>query len=134
MPVPYFLTTPFLSLLVPSPYYLPEFHFLLRPYFFCAADNAISLQVWATWLLYAVLVDLTDMVAEALAKPFADISMEMVYRALPFYVRAAHRHETEDLLAFLVADHKLFGLVKRKRPTHSSKKRLQPPLTDDLIP
>jgi Transposase DDE domain len=103
-------------------------------YFFCAADNAISLQVWATWLLYAVLVDLTDMVAEALAKPFADISMEMVYRALPFYVRAAHRHETDDLLAFLVADHKLFGLVKRKRPTLSSKKRLQPPLTDDLIP
>jgi hypothetical protein len=103
-------------------------------YFFCGADNAISLQVWATWLLYAVLVDLTDMVAEALAKPFADISMEMVYRALPFYVRAAHRRETDDLLVFLVADHKLFGLVKRKRPTPSSKMRLQPPLTDDLIP
>ena len=103
-------------------------------YFFCGADNAISLQVWATWLLYAVLVDLTDMIADALAKPFADISMEMVYRALPFYVRAAHRHETDDLLAFLVADHKLFGLVKRKRPTRSSKMRLQPPLTDDFIP
>ena len=103
-------------------------------YFFCGADNAISLQVWATWLLYAVLVDLTDMVAEALAKPFADISMEMVYRALPFYVRAAHRNETDDLLAFLVADHKLFGLIKRKRPTSYSKKRLQPPLTDGLFP
>ena len=103
-------------------------------YFFCGADNAIRLQVWATWLLYAVLVDLTDRVAEALAKPFADISMEMVYRALPFYVRATHRHETDDLIAFLVSDHKLFGLVKRKRPSHASKKRLQPPLTDLLIP
>lgn len=102
-------------------------------YFFCGADNAISLQVWATWLLYAVMVDLTDMVAEALSKPFAEISMEMVYRALPFYVRAAHRHETDDLLAFLVADYKLFGLVKRKRPTDSSKKRLQP-LTNDSFP
>jgi len=102
-------------------------------YFFCGADNAISLQVWATWLLYAVMVDLTDMVAQALSKPFAEISMEMVYRALPFYVRAAHRHETDDLLAFLVADYKLFGLVKRKRPTDSSKKRLQP-LTDDSFP
>ena len=103
-------------------------------YFFCGANNAICLQVWATWLLYAVLVDLTDTVAEALARPFADISMEMVYRALPFYVRAAHRNETDDLLAFLVARHKLFGLVKRKRPTPTSKKRLQPPLTDDLFP
>jgi hypothetical protein len=103
-------------------------------YFFCGADNAVSLQVWATWLLYAVLVDLTDMVAEALAKPFADISMEMVFRALPFYVRAAHRHETDDLLAFLVADHKLFGLIKRKRPPTPSKKRLALPLTDHFFP
>ena len=103
-------------------------------YFFCGADNAIRLQVWTTWLLYAVLVDVTDRVAAALAKPFADISMEMVYRALPFYVRATHRHETNDLIAFLVSDHKLFGLVKRKRPSHASKKRLQPPLTDLLIP
>ena len=103
-------------------------------YFFCGADNAIRVQVWATWLLYAVLVDLSDAVAEALSRPFADISLEMVYRALPFYVRAAHRHETNDLIAFLVADYKLFGLVKRKRSTPSSKKRLQPLLTEDGIP
>lgn len=103
-------------------------------YFFSGSDNAISAQVWATWLLYAVLVDLSDRVAEALATPFADISMEMVYRALPFYVRAAHRNETDDLLAFLVAHHKLFGLIKRKRPTAASKKRLQPPLTYPWLP
>lgn len=96
-------------------------------YFFSGADNAVSLQVWATWLLYAVLVDMTDMVAEALAMPFADISMEMVYRALPYYVRAKHRGETTDLLAFLIADHKLFGLVKRKRPKTPSKHRLTQP-------
>jgi len=98
-------------------------------FFFCGANNAIQTQIWATWLLYAILVDLTDAVAEALARPFADISMEMVYRALPFYVRAAHRGETDDWLAYLVADYKLFGLVKRMRPTSTSKKRLQKALT-----
>lgn len=103
-------------------------------YFFSGADNAIRLQIWATWLLYAVLVDLSDQVAEALSLPFSAISMEMVYRALPFYVRAAHRDETHDLIAFLVADYKLFGLVKRKRPTAHSKKRLQTPLTDAWTP
>ena len=103
-------------------------------FFFSGSDNAVSLQVWATWLLYAVLVDLTDRVAEALARPFADISMEMVYRALPFYVRAAHRGETDNVIAYLVAHYTLFGLVKRKRPTSLSRKRLQPPLTDDGIP
>ena len=30
--------------------------------------------IWATWLLYVVLIDLTDVVAEALNKPFAAIS------------------------------------------------------------
>lgn len=87
-------------------------------YFFCGADNAVNLQVWATWILYAILVDLTDAVAEALTRPFADISMEMVYRALYHYVRAVHRGEAgeaDDLIAFLAADHKLFGLVKRKK-------------------
>jgi len=34
-------------------------------------------------MLYAVLVDLTDAVAEALQKPFAAISLEMVYRTQP---------------------------------------------------
>jgi len=38
----------------------------------------------ATWLLYAVLVDLTDAVAEALEQPFANVSLEMVYRSLYF--------------------------------------------------
>jgi hypothetical protein len=98
-------------------------------YFLCGAQNAIELQVWATWILYAVLVDLTDAVAEALHRPFADISMEMVYRSLYHFVRARQRGEADDLIAFLVADYKLFGLVKRKRKSNPS---LRPqPLTDD---
>ncbi|MBK9952934.1 MAG: hypothetical protein IPP10_15920 [Candidatus Competibacteraceae bacterium] len=32
------------------------------------------MQLWATWLLYAVLVDLTDAVAEALERPMAHVS------------------------------------------------------------
>jgi hypothetical protein len=60
-------------------------------YFWCGAQNAVELQLWATWLLYAVLVDLTDQVAEALRQPFAAISMEMVYRSLYFFAQAYHR-------------------------------------------
>jgi hypothetical protein len=48
----------------------------------------VELQLWATWLLYAVLVDLTDAVAEALAQPFANVSLEMVYRSLYFFTQA----------------------------------------------
>ncbi len=36
-------------------------------YFHCSAENTIQMQLWTTGLLYAVLIDLTDAVAEALA-------------------------------------------------------------------
>jgi len=98
-------------------------------YFFCGADNAVQVQVSATWMLYAMLVDVTDAVAEALARPFADISMEMVYRALYHYVHATQQGEAQELIAFLVAEHKLLGLVKRKKPV-KPKSRARP-LTDD---
>lgn len=53
-------------------------------FFHCGVQNAVQLQLWATWILYAILVDLTDEVAQHLNKPFARISIAMVYRSLPF--------------------------------------------------
>lgn len=84
-------------------------------YFWCGAQNAVQLQVWATWLLYIVLVDLTDAVAEALHLPFANISIEMVYRSLYFFTQARQRGETNDVIAYLAQEAKLLGIIKRKR-------------------
>ncbi len=60
-------------------------------YFWCGAQNAVEIQLWATWLLYVVLVDLTDAIAEALHQPFSAISIEMVYRSLYFFTIAHQR-------------------------------------------
>ena len=98
-------------------------------YFWCGAQNAVELQLWATWLLYAVLVDLTDQVAEALRHPFAAISMEMVYRSLYFFTQAYHRGQATDVAAYLASHAKLFGLIKRKRPTKTRSPLSLPPLT-----
>lgn len=84
-------------------------------YFWCGAQNAVQLQVWATWLLYIVLVDLTDAVAEVLHLPFAAISVEMVYRSLYFFTQARQRGEASDVVAYLAQEAKLLGIVKRKR-------------------
>lgn len=92
-------------------------------YFYGGAQNAVEMQIWATWMLYAVLVDLTDAVAEALNQPFAAISMEMVYRSLYHFAQAYHQGEATDVVAFLVAEAKLLGIVKRKR-----KRKRQDPL------
>jgi hypothetical protein len=40
------------------------------------------LQIWGTWLFYAVLVALGDAVADELSLPFDQISLEMIYRGL----------------------------------------------------
>ncbi|MBN1454372.1 MAG: IS4 family transposase [Anaerolineales bacterium] len=98
-------------------------------YFWCGAQNAVELQRWATWLLYAVLVDLTVQVAEALRQPFAAISMEMVYRSLYFFAQAYHRGETTDIAAYFATHAKLFGLVKHKRPSKNRSPLPLPPLT-----
>ena len=99
-------------------------------YFWCGAQNAVEIQVWATWLLYAVLVDLTDSVAEALNQPLVASSMEMVYRSLYFFTQARHRGQAQDVVAYLAANTKLLGIVKRKRKAaHPSPLDLIPVLT-----
>ena len=72
------------------------------------------MQVWATWMLYGVLLDLSDMLAEELWRPLADISAEMVFRSLGYFAQAVLGGETTSLIPFLVTHAKLFGLVKRQ--------------------
>src|SRR5689334_14262195 len=47
-------------------------------YFWVGSINGVQVQVWATWQLYAVVVDLTDAVAAALRTPFQEVSVENV--------------------------------------------------------
>jgi hypothetical protein len=95
-------------------------------YFWNGSENGVQLQLWATWIVYAVLVDLTDAVAEALHHPFAAVSMEMVYRSLYYFTRAFQRGEATDVVTYLTANAKLFGLVKRKRKNKISPLALLP--------
>jgi len=85
-------------------------------YFWTGGENGITVQVWATWILYVVLVDLRDAVAEELAQPADALSLEMVYRALYHFTQAYHRGETTDPIAYLAAEAKGLGLLKQKRP------------------
>lgn len=83
-------------------------------YFWSGSQNAVELQLWTTWLLYAVLVDLTDDVADALACTFGAVSMEMVYRSLYHFARDHERGEADEIVAYLVENARLLGIVKRK--------------------
>ena len=84
-------------------------------YFWCGAQNAVEMQLAATWILFAVLVDLTDAVAETLNKRFAALSLEMVYRSLPYFTQAYHQGRAADVVAFLATHAERYGILKRQR-------------------
>jgi hypothetical protein len=84
-------------------------------YFWVGSTNGVQLQLWATWLLYAVLIDLTDAIAEALDKPFAALSVEMVYRSIYYFTQAFYRGKATDPIAYLAENAEDLGIIKRKR-------------------
>ena len=47
-------------------------------YLWTGSVNGVQLQIWGTWLFYAILVDLSDAVADELSLPFDRISQEMI--------------------------------------------------------
>lgn len=90
-------------------------------YFYTSSINGLQLQVWSTWLLYALLVDLTDAVAHALQRPFKDISLEMVFRGLYHFTQARHKGRAHDPVDYLAREARDLSLIKQKRPkTHLS--------------
>jgi hypothetical protein len=86
-------------------------------YLWTGSLNGIKLQIWATWLFYAVLVDLGDAVADELSLPFDCISLEMIYRGLYYFHGAVSRGEASDPIKYFAhPDHqKCLGIVKRPR-------------------
>jgi hypothetical protein len=102
-------------------------------YLWTGAENGIALQCWATWLLYAALVDLCDAVADELGRPLEDISVEMTYRALYFFYAAARRGDATDVVAYLAhPDQASLGIVKARRPKRERDRLAHTP--PDLLP
>ena len=87
-------------------------------YLWVGDRNGVEIQIYPTWLFYAVLTDLCAQVAQALDEPLERISVEMVFRSLYHFSRAIDRGENPELMEFLVQNAKLFGLVKEKRKRH----------------
>lgn len=82
-------------------------------YLWTGSINGVKLQVWATWLFYAVLVDLGDAVADELSLPFDRISLEMVYRGLYHFTVAYDNGKAVDPVEYFAdpSNHNL-GVVK----------------------
>lgn len=85
-------------------------------YLWTGSLNGIQLQIWGTWLFYAVLVDLGDAVAEELALPFDRISLEMIYRGLYHFSVACQKGQATDPVKYFSApENQDLGVVKYLR-------------------
>lgn len=89
-------------------------------YFWSGSQNAVELQLWSTWIVYTVLIDLCDEVAGLLKLPFERISVEMVFRSIYFYTKALQRDDERSLPHYLADRSADLGIVKRKRKNETS--------------
>lgn len=101
-------------------------------YLWTGSLNGIKLQLWATWLFFAVLVDLGDAVADELEVPFEQISLEMLYRGLYHFGVARQKGKAAEPVAyFAAAENQDLGVVKILRKP-LTKIDLRPFPTDNL--
>ncbi len=85
-------------------------------YLWTGSLNGVKLQIWGTWLFYAVLVDLGDAVADELSLPFDSISLEMIYRGLyHFYVAHQKGLASDPVKYFAAPENQDLGIVKQQR-------------------
>ena len=86
-------------------------------YLWTGSINGIKLQLWATWLFYAVLLDLCDEVADSLTLPTNSISVEMVFHGIYHFSVALNQGSATDIITYLTApENRDLGIVKSPRP------------------
>jgi hypothetical protein len=101
-------------------------------YLWTGSENGVLLQVWSTWLFFAVLVDLGDAVAEELRIEFDRISLEMLIRGL-YHFSVAYQNglATDPIKYFAAPENQDLGVVKRVRK-HRLPAADPPPRNEDL--
>lgn len=72
-------------------------------YLWTGSINGIKLQLWATWLFYVILIDLSDEVADELTLPFDSISVEMVFRGIYHFTQALNQGNATHIVSYLTA-------------------------------
>lgn len=86
---------------------------LKMSYLWTGSINGVKLQIWATWIFYAVLVDVADTVASELEIEAEKISIEMLFRSFYHFNHAYNNGLATDLIAYLVqSENRDLGIVK----------------------
>ncbi len=72
-------------------------------YLWVGDSNGVQIQIYTTWIFYAVLNDLCVQVSVALHQRLVQISLEMVFRGLDHFAQALERGEAEDVISYFLS-------------------------------
>jgi Transposase DDE domain len=86
--------------------------------------NGMSIQIYATWIFYAVVNDLCAEVAIAMNQPLERISLEMVFRGLYHFNSFSKRTDDPDVIKYLSTNYKILGILKSERTRHRERDAL----------
>jgi hypothetical protein len=104
-------------------------------YLWTGSENGVLLQVWSTWLFFAVLVDLGDAVADEMELEFDRISLEMLMRGLYHFSVARQRGLADDPVKYFASpENQDLGVVKRLRKKRPPRAGLSPSKENLTIP
>ena len=93
-------------------------------YLWVGDRNGVQIQIFATWIFYAVLNDLCAQVAIALNQPKELISVEMVFRSIAHFYADNIEEKAHDLISYMVKNFELLGLVKFRRKRHREREAI----------
>jgi hypothetical protein len=80
--------------------------------------NGMEIQIYATWIFYAIVNDLSAEVAIAMNQPLERISLEMIFRALYHFNSFSQHTPDADVVEYLSTNAKILGILKSQRPKH----------------
>ena len=104
-------------------------------YLWTGSENGVLLQVWSTWLFFALLVDLGDALADEMELEFDRISLEMLMRGLYHFSVARQRGLADDPVKYFAApENQDLGVVKRLRKKRPPRAGLSPSKENLTIP
>jgi hypothetical protein len=86
--------------------------------------NGMEIQIYATWIFYAVVNDLSAEVAIAMNQPLERISLEMVFRSLYHFNSFSKRTPDANVIEYLTTNAKILGILKSQRPRHRERDAL----------
>jgi hypothetical protein len=76
--------------------------------------NGVQVQLWTTWVIHSVLLDLADSVAEHLQQPAGTVALPGIYHGIRNFYRAYQHGEAENLMHYLAAHAHDLGIIKSK--------------------